>query len=82
MSRYNLRKQEKPKGGSPLTVVLSIRVNPDLRAWFVNETLRTQVPMNELISEILAKHIGQPDLAKIPRKRPGSLPKPTELATA
>lgn len=47
---------------------IEFRLHPDLKDLIGTEADKTGLPMNELLSKILAEHFGRPELATIPRK--------------
>ena len=48
--------------------ILTINIDPDLKALIGERADEERLPMNEWVAQVLAKKLGRPDLAEIPRK--------------
>lgn len=51
--------------------IFTFRLDPELKNLLGEAADKEEVPLNEYMAKILAKSIGRPDLAKIPRKSMG-----------
>lgn len=69
--RDNNRRVEPRPEGKPVKVALQIPVHPDLKKAVGAAAEEADLPMNEWIAQVLANHLGHPELAAIPRKRYG-----------
>ena len=59
---------------------LQVDMPAELKSLIGEEADRTGVSMNEFVASVIADKFGRPDLAKIPRKKPGRPRKTTAKA--
>lgn len=65
-------------GGKHVTI-LGVKMGDELKELLAEAADKDELPMNEWIVRLLAKHFCRPELAAIPRKRMGRPRKPQEL---
>ena len=61
------------KGKRPMrpAAILTINIDPELKNLIGERADEERLPMNEWVAQVLAKKLGRPDLAEIPRKSLG-----------
>lgn len=57
--------------GENLYEPILVRTHPELKKLLVQEAIKLDVPLNALCHQALAAFLGRPDLAAVPRGRPG-----------
>lgn len=75
----------KPKsqpGGAKLTDYIHVYALPELKQLVGEAADRADIAMSEWVVRALAEKLGRPDLAIVPRKKPGRRRKVTETAQA
>jgi len=50
------------------TAILTLPIHPDLKDRIGEAADKAQMPMNEFVANVMAEHLGCPELAQIPRK--------------
>lgn len=69
-----------PHEDEKLTAEIRVYADPQLKALAGAAADERGVPLSEFVVQVLAQHLGRPDLAKVPRKSIGRPRK--DLATA
>jgi hypothetical protein len=59
-----------------MSEVIFAPVHPELKRLVGERADAADLPLNEYVARVLAEHLARPDLAWIPRKKPGGPRKP------
>jgi hypothetical protein len=59
------------KKESNLTARINVYADPQLKKLAIQEAVNLSLPLSELCCRALAQYLGRPDLATVPRGRPG-----------